>query len=275
MKKLIQFLVNNVFYIIFLILSIISFALIVNFNNFQRSVYLTSANRVVGEMNALASFTTEYFALRDKNESLSLANANLLNDVYSLRKELEKYHEQTIFSTSPDATYQFFPAKVINNSTDKLRNYLTLNKGAKDGVCIDMGVVSDQGVVGIICAVSEHFSVAISMLNPKIKISSKFKRSDYVGLVVWDGVDYQYVKMEDILEHVPFAVGDTVVTTGFSSVFPENMPIGVIERFEKRTDNTYYDIDVRLFTDFKKLLYVRIINYHYKEERTNLEESVR
>ena len=274
MRKLIQFLVNNVFYIIFVVLGIISFALIVNFNNFQRSVYLTSASRAVGEVNALTSLTTEYFALHTKNENISLANADLLNEVYSLRAELEKYQEKAHFTDVPNATYRFFPAKVINNSTDKLRNHLTLNKGARDGVHVDMGVVSDQGVVGIICAVSEHFSVAISVLNPKIKISSKFKQSDYVGLVVWDGADYQYVKMEDILEHVPFAAGDTVVTTGFSSVFPENMPIGVVERFEKRTDNTYYDIDVRLFTDFKKLSYVRIVDYHYTKERAELEESV-
>ena len=273
MRKLIQFLVNNVFYIIFLILEIISFALIVNFNNFQKSVYLTSASCVVGKVNALTSLTTEYFALRDKNENLSHTNATLLNEVYSLRGELEKYHEKNSFTALLDTTYQFFPAKVINNSTDKLRNYLTLNKGAKDGVHVDMGVVSDQGVVGIICAVSEHFSLAISVLNPKIKISSKFKRNNEVDNVVWDGADYRYVKMGNILQHVPLEVGDTIVATGYAH-FPENMPIGVVERFEKRTDNTYYDIDVRLLTDFKKLSYVRIIDYHYKKEQMELEESV-
>ena len=274
MRRLIQFLINNVFYIIFLILSIISFALIVNFNNFQKSVYLTSASRMMGGMNVLTSLTTEYFALHGKNEYLSLTNANLLNEVHLLQKELENYRGEAISTVISDTPYRFFSAKVINNSTDKLRNYLTLNKGAKDGVRVDMGVVSDQGVVGIVSSVSEHFSLVISVLNPKIKISSKFKRNNYVGSIVWDGVDYHYVKMEDILEHVPFAVGDTVVTTGFSSVFPENIPVGVVERFEKRAGSTYYDIDVRLFTDFKKLSYVRIIDYRYKKERAELEESV-
>jgi rod shape-determining protein MreC len=274
MRKLIQFLVNNVFYIIFLILEIISFALIVNFNNFQKSVYLTSANWMVGEMNALTNTTTEYFGLYGKNEDLALANADLLNEVYALRQELTMYREKDSVKATIDTLYRFLPAKVINNSTDCLRNYITLDKGTKDGVRMDMGVVSDAGIVGIICAVSDHFSVAISVLNSKIKYSAKFKHNNYVGSVLWNGEDYRYVKMIDISEHVPLAVGDTIVTTGYSSYFPENMPIGVVDKFYKRTDNTYYDIDVELFTDFKMLSYVKIVDYHYKEERENLEESV-
>ncbi|MDR0874235.1 MAG: rod shape-determining protein MreC [Prevotellaceae bacterium] len=276
MRKLIQFLVNNVFYIIFLILEIISFALLVNFNNFQKSVYLTSANGLVGRLNALTTTTTEYFGLYGKNEDLALANADLLNEVYALRQELSKYREGDSVKAAPtDTLYRFLPAKVINNSTDHLRNYITLDKGTKDGVHTDMGVVSDAGIVGIVCAVSDHFAVAISVLNPKIKYSAKFKRDNNVGSVVWDGADYRYMKMIDISEHVPLAVGDTVVTTGFSSYFPENMPIGVVKAFYKRTDNTYYDIDVELFTDFKTLSYVKVVDYHHKNERENLEESMK
>ena len=281
MRTLIQFLINNTFFFIFLILEIFSISLIVNFNEFQKSSFLSSSNRFVGELYRINNLTTEYFNLRDKNEQLSSENAKLLNRILFLEGKLELKESKisdtaTIDTTNivPEKNYHYFSAKVINNSTNKLRNFITLNKGYKDGVREDMGVVSDQGVVGVVSNVSEHFSVVISILNPKAKVSCKFKKNNYEGSLVWDGIDYRYAKLEDISEHVQIKKGDTIITTGFSSIFPENIPVGVVKRFKKHPENSYYDIDVKLFTNFKVLSHVKVIDYYYKKEQANLEESV-
>ena len=277
MRKLIQFLINQVFFFIFLVLLLFSIALIVNFNNFQKSIYLNSSNAFVGRLHNITSLTTEYFGLREKNENLSEENAALLNRIFFLESQLERKERIQTDTTPimPDKDYHFLSAKVINNSTHKGKNYMTLNKGAKDDVKPDMGVISDHGVAGIVSAVSEHFSVVISVLNPIIKFSSKFKKDGTEGYIVWDGADYRYVKMENIPGHVAVAVGDTIVTTGYISGLPANIPVGVVESFEQTNKSPNLDIKVRLFTDFKVLSHVKIINYHHSKEQADLENSVR
>jgi rod shape-determining protein MreC len=277
MRVLIQFLINNVFFAIFLILEIFSLSLVFNFNEFQKSVFLSSSNKFAGELYDMSNSTTEYFGLRDKNDRLSAENAALLNKVFRLEGQLELKNEQNKKDSIrfvPENDLHFISAKVINNSTNKPQNYITLNKGSLDGIKNDMGVISDQGIVGVVSTVSEHFSVAISVLNPKIKISCKFKKNDYSGSLVWDGYNYQYAKFEDVSEHVPIKIGDTIITTGFSSIFPEKMPVGVVKKFEKHSQDSYYDIVVKLFTNFKTLSHVKIIDYHNKEEQSRLENSV-
>jgi rod shape-determining protein MreC len=276
MRKLIQFLVNHLFFILFLALEIVSAALIINFNNFQRSSYLNSANGVVGRLHNITSLTTEYFGLKEKNENLSEENALLLNRIFFLESQLERKERIQADTSSivPEKNYHFLSAKVINNSTNKGKNYMTLNRGSNDGVKPGMGVISDQGIAGIVSTVSDHFSVVISVLNPIIKFSCKFKKNDYAGYIVWDGIDYRYVKLEDIPEHVSVAVGDTVITTGYTDGFPVNIPVGVVEEFEQTQGDPYYDIKVKLLTDFKVLSHVKIINYSYSEEQAALENSV-
>ncbi len=260
-----------------------SISLIVNFNDFQGSIYFNSANIVAGELHTAVSSTTEYFGLKEKNKYLSEENTELLNRIYMLESQLEAFKEKNVDSVSveidttlvvPEKSYRFLSAKVINNSTNKARNYIVLNKGSKDGVKSDMGVISEHGIVGVISAVSEHFSVAISVLNPVIKFSSKLQKNNFSGYVVWDGEDYRFAKFEDIQEHVPIAVGDTIVTTGYTDGFPEGIPVSVVAALEKRPKDSYYDIKVRLFTNFKALSHVKIINYHYKKEQSELENSV-
>jgi len=277
MRKLIQFLINQVFFIIFLVLQFVSIALIVNFNNFQRSIYLNSSNVLVGRLQNITNLTTEYFGLKEKNENLSEENAALWNRIFFLESQLDRKERTKTDTTTivPERNYHFLSAKVINNTTHKRKNYMTLNKGAKDGIRPDMGVISDQGIAGIVSAVSEHFSTVISVLNPIIKFSSKFKKNNYEGYVVWDGVDYRYVKMEGIPEHASVAVGDTIVTTGYFDGFPADIPVGVVETFEQTNKSPNLDIKVRLFTDFKVLSHVRIIKYHHSEEQTELENSIR
>lgn len=276
MRTLIQFLINNAFFFLFLLLEVVCFSFITNFNEFQRSVFLSSGNRLTGTLYQISNSTTEYFSLKEKNDRLSAENARLLNRILFLESQLEiKERIQTDTSTLvPEKNFYYFPAKIINNTTNRVRNYITINKGTKDGVKPDMGVICDQGIVGIINAVSDHFSVAISVLNPKIKISCKLKKNNYAGSLAWNGDDYRYAKLEDISSHVPLNIGDSIITTGYSSFFPENIPVGTIKAFTKHEETGYYDIDVELLTDFKIISNVKIINYQYKEEQSNLENSV-
>jgi len=276
MRKLIQFLINQVFFIIFLILQLFSIALIINFNNFQQSVFFNSSNALAGRLHNITSLTTEYFWLREKNEILSDANAQLWDRIFFLESQLDRRERIQTDTTPivPDKNYRFMSARVINNTTHKGRNFMTLNRGANDGVRPDMGVISDQGIAGIVNAVSNNFSTVISVLNPIIRFSSKFKKNNYTGFIVWDGIDYRFVKMEDIPEHVHVAVGDTIVTTGYTYGFPADIPVGVVERFEQSNRSPFLDITVRLFTDFKMLSHVNIIKYYHSEEQAELENSI-
>jgi rod shape-determining protein MreC len=280
MRALIQFLINNVFYFIFVVLITISIALIVNFNDFQQSIYFNSANSFVGQMHNATKVVTGYFGLNKQNERLSNENSILYERILFLESQLEaKDTTQSKFNLiSPEKDYEFLSAKVINNSTRNLHNYITLNKGAKDGVRTDMGVISEQGIVGMVYSVSDNFSVVVSVLNPKIKFSVKFKKNNFIGLLTWNGKDYRFAKLEDIPEHVNVEIGDTIVTTGFRFAdfkegFPENMPVGVIEDFSLDNSSANYNIKVRLFTDFKTLSHVKVIGYNYREEQSTLEKN--
>lgn len=278
MRALIQFLLNQSFFIIFILLETISLSLVLSFNDFQRSAFFSSSNKMVGNLYSFSNSTTEYFGLKEKNELLAFENAELLERLTHLEEKIENQQASSdtnkIRFGESEKKYHFLVAKVINNNTNKSQNYITLNKGSKDGIKPDMGIVSEKGIVGVTTVVSDHFSVAISLLNPKIKISSKFKKNNFSGSLVWDGIDYRYAKLEDISEHVHIKKGDTIVTTGFSSIFPENIPVGIVYKYKKKQEDSYYDIDVKLFTDFKTLTHVKVIDYYQKEERKLLEETI-
>ena len=167
--------------------------------------------------------------------------------------------------------YKLISAKVINSSTNKLQNYITLNKGSRDGIQADMGVISSEGVVGIVKTVSTKFSVVIPILNQNIKINTKFKKNNYSGPLVWNGEDYRIAKLTDIARHVEFSLGDTLVTSGFTSTFPEGIPVGTIEDFNIKESEPYYNIKVLLSVNFRTLSHVKVINYLNYKEQKNLE----
>jgi rod shape-determining protein MreC len=219
----------------------------------------------------------EFFKLRTANDNLSEENTALKNEIILLQNKLaalEPLSKDTLkFRIPPEMEYKFISAKVINSSTHKIQNYITLNKGALDGVRVDMGVISDEGVVGIVKTVSSRFAVVIPILNPKIQINSKFKRSNYSGPLVWNGQDYRYAKLTDIARHVELALGDTLITSGLTSTFPEGIPVGTIEDFNIKESDAYYNIKVKLAVNFRTLSHVKVIKYlNYKEQR-NLEDK--
>jgi rod shape-determining protein MreC len=157
----------------------------------------------------------------------------------------------------------------------RLSNYITLDKGAKDGIKPDMGVVSVRGVVGIVFTVDEHFSVVIPLLNPKSKLSCKLNSGDYYGSLSWDGRDVHYANLEELPNHVEFQKGDTVVTSGFSAIFPPGLPVGTVVEMDNSRDHNFYSLKVKLATDFQRLKNVRVIQNDFQQERLNVEREAR
>jgi len=277
MKNLINFLIQYSVVFLFLVLEIISFTLVVKNQEYQKSVFLSSSNSVVSDMYEWSNSVVEFFKLRAANNNLSEENTALKNQIINLQNKLSTLKPEVTdsihFRIPPEMEYQFISAKVINSSTNKLLNYITLNKGAVDGIKIDMGVISDEGVVGIVKTVSNRFSVVIPILNPKIEISCKFKRSNYSGGLLWSGEDYRYANLTDIARHVEFSLGDTLITSGLTSTFPEGIPVGTIEDFKIKESDAYYKIKVKLAVNFRTLSHVKVINYLNFQEQKELEKK--
>ena len=173
------------------------------------------------------------------------------------------------------AGYDILKAKVINNSLTYTDNYITINKGEKDGVRREMGVVDGNGVVGIVYLTSDNYAVVIPILNSKSNISCKIRRSDYFGFLVWDGGSSQYAVVKDMPRHSLFSLGDTIVTSGHSAVFPGGIPVGTIEEITDSQDGLSYQLKVKLFTDFGRLNDVRVIVRKGQEEQIKLEQKLK
>ena len=174
-----------------------------------------------------------------------------------------------------DFPYQFIMAEISSNSFVQLSNYITLNKGRIDGIQPDMGVVSDQGVVGVVSQVSDHFSVVIPLLNPKSRLSCKVLGSSYFGSLSWNGHSTRYATLEELPRHVEFQRGDTIVTSGYSAVFPAGLIVGIVEDYEKQHDDNFYALQVRLATDFQMLNHVRIIKNFLQQEQLEVEQEAK
>jgi rod shape-determining protein MreC len=169
--------------------------------------------------------------------------------------------------------YDILKATVINNSLTHADNYITLNKGEQDGIHSEMGVVNGNGVVGIVYLTSAHYSIVIPVLNSKSSISCKIKRSDYFGYLKWEGGSTQYAYVKDLPRHSQFSLGDTIVTSGHSAVFPSGIPVGTVDDISDSHDGLSYLLKVRLFTDFARLGEVRVIGDKHGDEQQQLEEE--
>lgn len=278
MRTLFNFLIRHSVPIVFMLLEILSFGLIISSQGYQKSVFLSSSNSVVAGMYKASNSVVEFFKLRAANENLSEENTALKNQVIDLQNQLSTLtggvqKDSIRFRIPPEMEYDFISAKVINISTNRMQNSITLNKGKRDGIKPDMGVIGDEGVVGIVQSVSDKFSVVIPLLNPKIQINSKFTHNNYTGTLVWQGKDYRYANLNDIARHVQFSLGDSLVTSGFSSTFPAGIPVGTVEDFNIKKSDVYYTIKIRLAVNFRTLSHVKVMNYQNYTEQKNLEEK--
>ena len=277
MRNLINFLLKYNYWFLFVILEVASFVLLFRFNNYQQSAYFTSANTVVGAVYEVSGGISSYFHLKSVNEDLLDRNMLLEEQINNLEKALKERQLDSIAVYSirkmPQKDYQLFKARVIKNGLNLADNYITLDKGSSSGIHSEMGVVDGNGIVGIVYETSPSYSVVISVLNSKSNISCKIVGSDYFGYLKWEHGDSRYAYLKDLPRHAEFNLGDTVVTSGFSTVFPEGIMVGTVDDMSDSHDGLSYLLKIKLATDFGKLSDVRVIARNGQQEQKELENK--
>lgn len=272
MRNLIAFIWKHYFLFTFLLLELLCFYFIFNYSYYQKAGFINSSNTIVANTLQVSQNVKDYLSLRRQNEVLVEENARLRTlSFHSFSKVVNDYYvvEDSVYRQK----YTYTSCKVVNNSINRRNNYITLNKGANQGIKQDMAVMTSTGVVGIVKDVSPNFCTVMSLLHSKVTISSKIKKNDFFGPLSWDGENFRYATLNDIPTHVKISVGDTIVTSAFSLSFPENIMVGTIQSYDRNDDNSFYNIKVKLSTDFKKLGYVYVVNNIQKEEQETLESS--
>lgn len=276
MRNLLNFLLKYNYWLLFILLEVASFVLLFRFNHFQQSVFFSSANVVAGKVFEVSGGISSYFHLKSVNEDLLDRNMQLEQQITNLERALLEHRvdsaEMNSIRNLPRTDYEIFKARVINNSLNQVDNYITLDKGAKDGIRPEMGVVDGNGVVGIVYDTSPHYSVVISILNSKSSISCKIVGSEYFGYLKWEHGDSQYAYLKDLPRHAEFNLGDTVVTSGYSTVFPEGIVVGTVDDMSDSNDGLSYLLKVKLATNFGKVSDVRVIAKTGQEEQKEIEQ---
>lgn len=274
MKNLIDFFTRYNYWFLFLLLEVISFVLLFQFNSYQGSVWFTSANIVSGKVYEISSKVESFFELSQVNEQLTQRNIYLEQQMKGLQEKLTSATQDSSYLRNNQyqylAGYKLIPAKVVSNSVDKYNNLITIDKGAADGVKKDMGVACGNGVVGIVFMTSEHYSIVIPVLNSQSNISCTIKGRGYFGYLHWKGGDASMAYVDDVPRHARFKLYDTIVTSGYSSVFPPGLLVGKVRHVYNSPDGVSYRLKIKLATDFGSLRDVCVIDNSVMNERLEL-----
>lgn len=277
MKNLLNFLIKYNYWFLFILLEVISFVLMFRFNQYQGSAFFTSANKVVGSVYNASSEITSFFSLKSINSDLLDRNIILEQQVALLeRKLIDLNMDEVLIQQMKEGVldeYTIIKSNVVNNTLNRVNNYITLDKGTNDGVQAEMGVIDGNGLVGIVYMTSSDYSVVLSVLNSKSNISCKIKGSEYFGYLRWEGGSSEYAYVKDLPRHSDFALGDTIVTSGYSAVFPSGVMVGTIEEMEDSKDGLSYLLKVKLATNFGRLNEVCVISKENYQEQKELEHK--
>lgn len=259
-------------FFVFLFLELVCFSLIVQNNNYHRGSFLNSSNQLVGNVYEFNNNITEYFRLKSINDDLAVENAVLR----SLLKDSKFSSSNRVYEkvdTVIRQRYTYVPAKVVNSTTDRRNNYLTINKGILQGVEPEMAVISSNGIVGIVKDVSKSYASVISVLHKNSSISAKLAESGYIGSLVWDGKDPQTAQLKDIPNHVHLEEGMLIQTSGYSAMFPSGIDIGTVKSSEIKDGDNFHSIEVALNTDMNSISMVYVVNNLMRTEQVKLEEQ--
>ncbi len=277
MRNLFNFLLRYRAWIVFMVYVVISCALLFDRNPYQHHVYMTSASAVSGGVYDVANSVTGYFHLRSINDDLQRRNAQLESEVIALRSKVDALEldisADSMTVAEPLKEFDFILAPVINNSITHPYNFITISRGEADGVIPEMGVVDQNGVVGVVNVTGKNYSRIISLLNPDFRLSCKLKGSDVFGSLVWDGRNPREALLEELPKHTVFAPGDTIITSGYSAVFPEGIPVGTVRCNERNSDDNFFTLRVELLTDFSKLSTVRLVVSKNRDQIKAIETS--
>ena len=269
MQQIINFILRYKISLLYLLFLTIALAFTVQSHSYHRSRYFNSANWLSGGIYNTTNQITSYFSLGKTNQQLLEENRILRDLLYN-----EGRMTDSLPLDSTQITYNLLSARVIKNSFANQNNYVTINKGSNQGLKQDMGVITSEGILGIIEKTSSNYAAVQSILNTKSNINAKIKNSNYFGSLTWNTERYDQVQLEDIPRLVPLLVGDTIVTGAMSSIFPENIPIGTIKKFDLNASQSFYRIDVQLFNDMTNIKNVYIIENPNREEILQLETEL-
>ena len=273
MQQIFNFIFKNSYRLLFLLLLIISLSLTIQAHSFHKSKVISSANFLSGGVYSQLNAIDEYFSLRSRNEELATENARLKTILFNRTDSLDIDKIDTIPGLKRT---NVIVSKVIHNSYNSPENYLTLNAGGNQGVQVDMGVINDLGIVGIIENTSPKYATVLSVLNIKSKINAKFKKSNHFGSLQWNGKNTGFVQLIDVPRLASTVrKGDTIVTGAESRIFPENINIGTVHKIYIDDKTNYYTIDVKLFNDMTNLGHVYIIKDSEREELLELEKETK
>jgi rod shape-determining protein MreC len=275
MYRLLQLLYQYRALLLFLLLEFISFWMLSRSNPYYSAVYFRSANLLAGSIYQARTNLLQYLSLKKVNEDLALENAQLRTSIARMRMPV-------LVQEPPDSTripevpldYDYIAAKVINNTIRKQHNFITINKGTRHGVQPGMGVISGAGVVGKVLAASNNFATVTSVLNIDMLVSARLARTGTFCTVNWDGRDPLRADLLYVPRHIRVQEQDSVVTSGYSDVFPENILIGLVRTVSPEGDDTFYNIELELSNDFSRLRYVYLIRNPDSSEREQLESAL-
>ena len=274
MERIFLFLYHYRAFFTFLVLELFCSWLVIENNQYQGASFFNSSNSFVANVNGFSQNVSEYFSLREVNQMLAEENTRLRRSLEQRNRSLPEPPLGGETDSAIIKRFDFVTAKVVNNSVSRFTNFITINKGSNEGIEAGMAVISPQGVVGKVKMTSEHFSVVTSVLNIDIMISGVMKRTKYFGTVQWDGDNAEYTKLNFIPRHVDPQPGDTIITSGYSGIFPEGILIGTIAEKSLRDGAPFYDLKVKLSQDFRKLTYVAVVKSNLLPELDSLEQKI-
>ena len=271
MYNLRRFIIKHHFVILFILLEVISVLLLANSQRFHRDRMVNTTNDVVGKIYEWSSEVGNYFRLNNANEQLAEENA-------LLRQRLSVVYDTTTCTfdiSEGDTLYKYIPAQVVNNSTNQANNYIIINKGKVDGIERDMGVISTDGIVGVVTDVSRHFASVMSLLHSKSVVGVRIKESQELASLKWETNNYRYGMVEDIPTHILLQKGDTILTSSHSYIFPEDLMVGTVEEFYPTAVDALNKAKVRFATDFATLRHVYVIRDLHKPELDSLKARLK
>ena len=268
MQQIFNFVIRNKTFLLFLLLLSIALALTIQSHSYHRSKFINSANALTGGVYGTLNSVNQYFNLRDENALLSEENRRLREQLLNTTNAKNSSYIDTTYSA---VKFRVTVADVYKNSYSLTNNYLTLNKGEKQGIHEDFGVITSKGILGIITNTSKNYATALSILNTNSKINAKLKTSNHIGSLTWNGKSPEFTQLIDVSKFARITIGDTIVTGGESSIFPENIGIGTIESFSTDIGGDTYTIEVKLFNDMTNIGTVYIVENRDKTEIETLE----
>ena len=268
MYNLLRFIKINQFLLLFILIEGFSVSLLLENNSYQANKAIQFSTQHISSIHSYTASFSDYIALKETNNYLIEENAKL----YSLLKNETSFIDSTLIR---DKQYNYLPAKIIKNSISKRNNFITLNKGNKHGITEGMGVITKQGVIGVIHSVSSHYAIAISLLHRRSAIGIQLKKNNHNGILKWKGFDYRSATISDLPNHIPISLGDTITSNSHSVIFPEGINIGTINNITENKDDGFLNLSVNLFEDFNQLNYVYIIHSNETAEQLQIEQRIK